>query len=196
MTCLSPCFANDQSATDNTPCSSTKDMAGCILVAVFVGWFLLTVLVQFPNPIGRFLSRHDGLLILPVWKYFAPDPVAVDYHLVFHYTASDGTEHEYNELFCGTQSRYISTWIWNPSRRIAKAEHVLLADLLAVSEQPLACLTTSLQYRIVVQYVRSQVPGTTVLVQFMITQSLGYMDGPEPAIVFRSDWYRPSIQCW
>ncbi len=50
------------------------------VVGLLGGWFVMTAIVQYPNPIGRRLRAHDPIgHLLPGWNFFAPKPIQGDF---------------------------------------------------------------------------------------------------------------------
>ena len=50
------------------------------VVGLLGGWFVMTAIVQYPNPIGRWLRAHDPIgHLLPGWNFFAPKPIQGDF---------------------------------------------------------------------------------------------------------------------
>ena len=63
---------------------SPPEVAPVMLTIAVVGllgaWFVTTAIVQYPNPVGRWLRAHDPTgHLLPGWNFFAPKPIQGDF---------------------------------------------------------------------------------------------------------------------
>ena len=50
------------------------------VVGLLAAWFVMTAIVQYPNPVGRRLRAYDPIgHLLPGWNFFAPKPSQGDF---------------------------------------------------------------------------------------------------------------------
>lgn len=94
-----------------------------ILLLFFLLWFVFTIGFQFPY-LRKHLLKIDIINILPVWTFFAPNPVKHDYHLLYR-DKVDSEISKWEEINIVKENSAISS-IWNPERRYKK-------NLLAVT---------------------------------------------------------------
>lgn len=158
------------------------------VLTIFAVWFLLTVAIQFSNPVGRFLSKFDSLLILPTWTLFAPTPGILDYHIFYRCVTIDGQADDWVEIHENARTSIACLWLWNPTRRLSKSKYVLLADLVVASKQCLPEHTAASSCCLsVAKFAASQIPIGVDTFQFAVKTSFGHVATRPPEIVFVSE---------
>ncbi|MGB9308593.1 MAG: hypothetical protein WCB92_34365 [Mycobacterium sp.] len=89
------------------------------IATVFVVWLLASVLVYLPHA-DRVIRRHDHLLLIPNWQFFAPIPARHDCHFLYQDKYADGTLSQWTEVRIDGRRRWFNL-AWNPDKRLRKA---------------------------------------------------------------------------
>ncbi|MEE1938334.1 hypothetical protein V1L54_02720 [Streptomyces sp. TRM 70361] len=155
--------------------------------AVLAGWFVATVLSQYPDRSYDKLRNMDktgaGILI-PNWRFFAPTPATDDQHFLYRLASEDRTEHtEWREVYPVTPRRLVHA-VWFPGRRIEKAIFDVASTLVhnTAAMTPLHKEAKQAAYRLVNDFVRKRItpePGYP-LFQVMLVRYSGYDHSEDP----------------
>ena len=95
-------------------------MVGNVIVASLLClWTALTVGLQVPGLRNR-IRRLDVFLLLPEYRFFAPNPIQYDYHLLYQDEFGDGSVSGWTEV-CKLPDRRVLDVVWNPRKRERKA---------------------------------------------------------------------------
>lgn len=170
--------------------------AATVASAAFALWFGASVVGQrlWRRP-GR--SRWDRLhLLIPDWRFFAPDPGVYDHHLLLRGRRADGHDAAWEEI-TDVEPRRIVHAAWHPSQRAEKAVFDVCAELFrfvedrrrrGVEAEELArSVQLSVAYLTLLTFATARASAAGLLdVQFMIAISGGY-DDEEPEMVFVSE---------
>ena len=165
-----------------------------VFVVLLGLWLILTIMKQF-SIIFRGARRdfYDPLQLVPTWTFFAPLPVAVDYHVFYRDYARDGAISAWQELHLGQREPGALAAIWNPDRRIDKALIDLSQALITSSQhtkrhnEALHFLVLSLPYLIILSLVAQAPPGAEATArQFMIAETCGALADVPARVLFRS----------
>jgi hypothetical protein len=159
--------------------------------ALFGVWFLLTILIQFPNPIGKTCAIYDVFAIVPSWTFFAPNPALVDYHIVYRCRLSTGNCTAFKEVRSCKHQRRLIDGAWNPNRRYIKAMHDLISELVALSRELTESeIKFSTPYLTLANFIlASSVEQHTQSCQFAIIVSYGFASSEEPSLLFLSEFH-------
>jgi hypothetical protein len=161
-----------------------------IAVSVLVLWSVATLALQFvPRAVFQRLRRVSLVLCLfPVWRLFAPDPVAHTYHLLVRVRRPGGDSgwHELHHV-------YTSLWLRplvNPTRWYDKYVYTLVLFLIEDRVRDIDP-DRSEAYQRLADYINDAVVplGTAAAAfQFLIARSVGFSD-PDPKVIFLSQWH-------
>lgn len=178
-----------------------------ILAGVFVAWFGLTVAGQKLYRREGAKTWWDGLhLIIPDWRFFAPDPGVYDHHVLVRGVRADGSSAGWHEI-TDVGERRVRHAFWHPRQRIDKATFDVCAELLRFIEtrrrlgvdtdEIRRAVQLSIPYLTLVTLASSEpLDDESAGVQFMVVISGGYDDEP-PETVFLSECHprdaRPSL---
>jgi hypothetical protein len=159
--------------------------------ALFGVWFLLTILLQFPNAVGRTCAIHDVFAIVPSWTFFAPNPALVDYHIVYRCRLTTGNCTAFREVRSCKRHRGQIDGAWHPNRRYIKAIHDLISELVALSRELTDSeIKLSTPYLTLVNFIAaSSVEQQAQACQFAIIVGYGFADSEEPSLFFLSDFH-------
>jgi hypothetical protein len=175
---------------------TTKAARGA-LYGLFATWFGLTVVGQKLYRDQSRRSRWDKLyLIVPDWRFFAPNPGIHDHHLLLRDQLTDGTLTGWREI-SSLEERTLLHSVWHPHRRAEKTVFDASAELLRFIGQhgqldgnadPTVQL--SVPYLTLLAHVttREHHPDA-VRTQFLIAVSGGYEEEDEPTMVFLSEFH-------
>jgi hypothetical protein len=160
--------------------------------AGFAAWFWATVGAVHPSEAFSRIRRNDptGVLI-PNWRFFAPNPANVDYALIHRVEHSDGTVTPWSYTVQPYRRHWVQTF-WFPTRRRSKTLFDLTSELLVVAHR-LAMRgeldgDTLMRYPAVAamrEYVESVVRGTDGPppsgFQFALVEHSGYDESEDEA---------------
>lgn len=167
-----------------------------LLYAGFAGWLLLTASSQLPwrelDPrLPRRLDPHG--LLFGDFRFFAPMPMVIDYHLLYRDQLHDGTLTEWTELPIAHERRLLDA-IWCPRLRVDKAFIDAFNGIVAIT--PLLDDHTQVQFSIyyisLLNYVTAKAdhaPGA-YMTQFLVAASEGRDVARPPEFRFLSEFHR------
>lgn len=177
--------------------------SGTAWAGFFAGWFALSVLGQKLWRATGSRSTWDRLhLIIPDWRFFAPDPGVYDHHVLVRVIDDGGSPSSWQEI-SEADERRLRHAVWHPEQRKAKAAFDVCAELFRHIERLRAenvdpselgrRVQMSVAYLTLLSYasarvsaLRPSLAGDGGQVQFMIAISGGY-DDEQPEIVFVSE---------
>lgn len=93
-------------------------LLGYCVLAILAIWFLVSVLHQFDNEVGRRVKKANILGVIPGWTFFAPIPGTSDYRFVFRDVLPTGCT-EWQEVQWCSRRRLLDA-IWHPERHHTK----------------------------------------------------------------------------
>lgn len=174
-----------------------REIAHKALYGLFASWLGLTLLGQRLYRDQTRRSRLDKLvLILPDWRFFAPNPCVNDHHLLVRDTLADGTVTGWRQISTVEERRW-SHALWHPHRRAEKTIFDLTAELLrylsrndydSMGRRADPSLQLCMPYVTLLTHVASAGhPPDAVATQFLIAVSGGYETEEEPMMVFLSE---------
>jgi len=162
-----------------------------LVVALFALWILATVAQQIPVFRPIFRERDVGLLV-PEYRFFAPNPIQGDFHLLFRDIYTDGTAGAWTEV-CRLRRRRLLDAIWHPEKRERKALFDAinqLAEVRIVGVSPTQTLLLT-PYLLILNYVTA-IPRSlpAEFTQFEIMYSYGWGSSRPPAVFLISERHR------
>lgn len=164
-----------------------------VLLGLFAGWFLTTVVSQHPDRSYDKLRKFDktGILI-PNWRFFAPEPAVEDQHFLYRLASADKTAHtEWRAVFDAVPRRAVHAF-WFPGRRVEKSIFDVASSLTANPNagNPLTVRARTSAYRMIIDFVRARVrpePGYPLL-QLMLVRYSGYDHSEDPKYDLITDY--------
>jgi hypothetical protein len=132
------------------------------VVVLLAAWFALTVANQLQRPNGRPPAPHEvrlpwplrlavagagSLQLLPRYRFFAPDPLDIDFHIVYRDVRAAGPRSAWQEVpFPRPRHTSLLRPLWNPSHRdhVAVLDSVRTICLLADAVVPACPLGTQI----------------------------------------------------
>ncbi|MEV7601338.1 hypothetical protein AB0O91_28625 [Kitasatospora sp. NPDC089797] len=162
-------------------------VAGHAVPVVLAGWFVASVLGQHPDRSYdkvRTLDRTGAGILIPNWRFFAPNPAVQDQHLVYRLASADRTRHTpWREVYTVTPRRLVHAF-WFPGRRMEKAIFDVASTLLhnQGAMTPLHTDAKQSAYRLVNEFVRSRIVGEPdfPLFQVMLVRYSGHDHSEDP----------------
>lgn len=103
-----------------------------ITVAAMAAWLVVTVVSQHPDRGFDKLRKADPIgLLIPNWRFFAPEPAVDDTHLLYRFHSPETGE--YSQWYSANQAqqRKLVHAFWFPGRREEKAVFDVTAGLLS-----------------------------------------------------------------
>lgn len=174
-------------STAAAPAPRFIEYAVCTALA---GWLVGTLLGQHPNNSFRRVNRVDPTgILLPNWRFFAPNPSTTDYHLLHRVLEADGTHSEWSETLELSAARGWQHVLWYPDRRRGKAVFDICSVLVRHIND--ADVTRSSSYHKLRDFVSSAAAarheGPPPLgFQFMLVTHTGFDEEPDPVRIFAS----------
>lgn len=173
------------------------------VAAVLGSWVAVTALSQHPNRTFDRFRRRDPLgVVIPNWRFFAPDPAVHDFRVLHRWLCADGTQTAWREptVIPGRTWRQA---FWFPDRRADKALIDVCGELVTYLQMPGLDLTTTPAYRLLRSFTRSSVAAATADdpagpprgFQFLVLRHTGHDEEPEPDYLFASRfeaWTEPA----
>ncbi|MFE7484443.1 hypothetical protein ACPEIF_34070 [Streptomyces sp. NPDC012600] len=113
--------------------SRTSTVIERAVPALLAGWFVASVLGQHPDrgyDKVRSADRTGTGILVPNWRFFAPNPAVEDQHFLYRLASEDRTRHtEWREVYPITPRKLIHAF-WFPGRRAEKAVFDVASTLL------------------------------------------------------------------
>lgn len=155
-------------------------------------WFAASVAQQiWPESLSRNLS-NIALGLIPRWRFFAPNPVRDDTHIVFR-DQCGGTWNGWQVLTPAAGPRGWR-WIWHPQRYPIKAASDLANSLrLSMSRSrdcPEGVLLSSPYLGILTWVVAQPAPADVTYRQFAVVTSRGFSGDAQLDVLFVSEPHR------
>lgn len=150
-----------------------------LLIGGLAGWLVATALSQHPHrALDRVRTWPSGLIRIPDWRFFAPEPGRTDSHVLMRLVMADGTAHEWRETheYPGRSWRQA---LYYPEHRLDKGFFDLVSGLRQRMSQLEGPFEDISEYPALVSHVRtaltrSTVPPGAVGFQFMVVEDAGY----------------------
>lgn len=175
----------------------TSPLRHRVLGGVLLAWFGLTVAGQKLYRPPHVRSRWDAVhLVVPDWRFFAPDPGVYDHHVLVRSVHADGRPGPWREITDVEPRRPLHA-VWHPRQRVEKATFDVCAELLRFLdrqrrtgvpvEEMRRAVQLSLPYLTLLTLAGAVRPERgAVAMQFMVAVS-GGVDEEPPEIVFVSE---------
>lgn len=162
-----------------------------IALGLAAGW-AATAASQHPLRVFDRFRDYDPLgLLLPNWRFFAPEPAQHDFHILHRVLTADGEQTQWSE----TSRIAVRTWeqaVWFPDHREEKAVFDICTELLLAMGPAGRDVSHTPAYRLlrdfVEQAVCAQYAGCPLPqgFQFIIARHTGHDEEPEPDYVLAS----------
>jgi hypothetical protein len=162
-----------------------------LIAAILATWFACTIRFHVPLADNLALRRRDLFGIVPDWRFFAPTPAKLDYHLLYRDRLADGTATDWTEVSV-TPARRWYCCLWNPFRRDRKALFDLTTEIARIAVYDGArYVPGSVAYLALLSYISAlpRLPGS-IMTQFclMASDPSEVLKPPEPVIVSDTHW--------
>jgi hypothetical protein len=163
------------------------------LALVLGTWFLASTVKQEPTRKLKALDSLDSRgIVLPEWRFFAPNPGVHDTHLLTRDQLTDGTLTPWTECF-PAMPRKVRQIFWHPDRRAEKVVMDAMGEIIRVLDMDVLVKKEDLQvtitYLVLLNYVTHgrPHPDDAVRTQFLIARSTGYEENEDPLLLFLSN---------
>ncbi len=100
-----------------------------LMVAIFSGWLLLTLLRQFSGRWVDPITEWDQVGLIPVYRFFAPYPGRFDYHFLVRHRVDGAGDFSAWVEFGPSNLRGRWSAVFNPHKRVRKAYLDLATEL-------------------------------------------------------------------
>lgn len=163
--------------------------------AALTGWVAVTALSQHPNrSFDRFRGRHVLSVVVPNWRFFAPEPAMHDFRVLHRFLREDGTQSAWQECTHISPRCWRQT-VWFPDRRRDKGLIDAASDLIIHLQVPGLDLTTTPAYRVLRDFVAVRLATScrderVQGFQFLLLRHTGHDEEPEPEYLFASRFER------
>jgi hypothetical protein len=155
-------------------------------------WFLASAVKQEPTRRSKLDERIDphGVL-LPDWRFFAPQPGTYDNHLLFRDELADGSLTAWKEVLVASE-RKLRHAIWHPKRRGEKIVFDTMNEIIKITQEPALekeDIQVSVAYLTLLNFVthsQRHADGTK-RTQFLVARSSGRDVDEEPVMLFLSN---------
>jgi hypothetical protein len=167
---------------------STRDTLRHALYVILAGWLWATAAAQSPNP--RYRARPERWLLVPNWRFFAPNPFSKDVHLLYRDELADGTLTGWSELPLVTP-RAVRQAVWYPDGRYEKTFVDAVSDLKIVMRKAPQHVRHTRPYHTLLAFITPAVfhPPDAARTQFLIAHSTGVDDSEDASLYFLSEFH-------
>lgn len=164
------------------------------MIYVYLIWLLISILSQFNNDnsrIIRFIRASDKLGIIPIWTFFAPNPVDCDL-VILKKEFDENMESTTNWEEVSVYNKEWFSFFWNPEKKIDKIlsdsvndirlilKHFLNQKKEANDEIVDVSIKTSVGYINIVNIIKNTLKSNdTAFYQFTIVETKGYLENRE-----------------
>ncbi len=180
--------------------SSRPDRLDVPTLAVSAGlaaWLWATIISNNPASKGFDRLRRRlpmATIVVPNWRFFAPNPAQHDNHLVYRLQLADGEFTDWRLVDTQTRRRWWKVFV-HPGRRRTKSIGDLITMLLGtMASYPMATIEASGAYRLLRGFIHREIhrrpedDGEHRGFQFAIVRYSGYDDEPDIEYVFVSSF--------
>jgi len=169
-------------------------VAAPAIESLLAAWVVATALSQHPNRGFDRLRPFDRTgVLLPNWRFFAPEPAVHDYRVLHRWVDREGVTsawHESNEIGL----RHIRQAVWFPARRSQKGISDACTEMISAVHGSLDGLHTTVGYRLVrghvEEHIRQRLSDPPDGFQFVVVADPGYDADDEPNYLFASRFER------
>lgn len=156
-------------------------------------WVAATFVSQHPNPVfSTVRKKWDPYSTwIPNWRFFAPNPASMDFHLIVRYGVADDVS-EWKEIR-EIPERRIGQSVWFPSRRVDKGLFDVIGRFFGTLDDLPFHYTEVPDYAILRNYVSNHISGiggpNVESFQFAIVRDAGYDPtvDTEPLFISRNE---------
>jgi hypothetical protein len=174
-----------------------------LLVTAGLGlWFVVTAASQHPNNLFDRLREYDkSSLLIPNWRFFAPEPARHDFHVLHRVLSVDGVETPWVET-SRIAPRVWTQAFWHPGGRGHKAVFDVCHDLVRHMQTPELDLTRTPAYRVLQDFVEGTVRASYAGrqlpqgLQFTIARHTGYDQEQDPEFILVSRFVPLTEAAW
>ncbi|WP_329339006.1 hypothetical protein OG866_28420 [Streptomyces sp. NBC_00663] len=158
--------------------------------AAFVAWLTVTLLSQHPHQVFDRFRSYDRLgLLIPNWRFFAPQPARHDFHLLYRTVSRTGEESEW-QAASQIIKRAWAHVAWFPGRRQEKAVFDICSEIVALVGARSPKVVEAPGYRLLRNFVRRRLDEEGVRdisgFQFLVVRYSGHDHSEEPQYSFVS----------
>jgi hypothetical protein len=179
---------------DDRPAVTARGVVGWTAAAAFAAWLVATGSSHHPlSQFDRFrLYDRTGMLI-PNWRFFAPEPAQHDFQVVHRVLTADGEQTPWRQ----TTSNAPRAWqhmIWFPDRRREKAVFDVCTELVIAKGGSNRDVSQTAAYRLLRDFVegivRREFTGRDLPrgFQFVVAQHAGHDEQDEPRYLLVSEF--------
>jgi hypothetical protein len=173
-----------------------RGFLGWTAAAACAGWLVVTVGSNHPLTQFDRLRRHDrhGLLI-PNWRFFAPEPAQHDLHVLHRVLSADGAQTPWR-LTSRYAPRAWSHVMWHAQRRREKALFDIFVQLAMAKDAGRRDVSRTAAYRLLRDFVehavRHEHAGGAMPrgFQFVVARDTGHDEQQEPTYLLVSEFCR------
>jgi hypothetical protein len=174
----------------------TKSRIPTVLLSSAVGtWFLATVASQHPHRLFDGLRSYDSTgLMLPNWRFFAPEPATHDFHLMHRVLTADGEQTPWEET-SPIEPRRWSQVLFFAERRQEKSMFDVANELVNSMSKPQLDVRKSVAYHVLrnrvelkvrEEYAEAEPPRGF---QFLIARYTGHEESEKPEYLISSPYF-------
>lgn len=171
-----------------------RGFLGWTAAATFVGWLLVTGSSHHPMALfDRFRPYDRTGMLIPNWRFFAPEPAQHDYLVLHRVLTADGEQSLWRQT-SGYAPRAWAHVIWFPDRRHEKALFDVCSELLMVKGSDNRDVSGTVAYQLLRGYVekivRQEHTGGPLPrgFQFVIAQHTGHDEEHDPRYLLVSEF--------
>jgi hypothetical protein len=166
-------------------------------------WLVATAAGQHPHRAFDRVREWDPIgVLLPDWRFFAPEPAKHDFRVLHRLVTADGGVTPWRETTRIAPRAWHHT-LWCPSRRHDKAMFDLCRELIARTTDPAVDLasTPPFQFELLRDFVAREVRRETADgapprgFQFLIARHTGHDQRHEPDYLLASPYVELAGQC-
>jgi hypothetical protein len=179
-----------------SPASVIRRAPSLAVAGGFAAWIGATAASQHPQRAFDRLRERDPLgLLVPNWRFFAPEPAKHDFHLLHRVLGQDGTASEWRET-TRIAPRRSTHAAWFPERRRDKAVFDICNELIMLlaiptvdlpATAPFGLLRDAVEVQVRREHAEGELPKGF---QFLVARHTGHEDGVEPDYLFASPFQR------
>jgi hypothetical protein len=155
------------------------------IVLLFGCWSLLSLLLQVPK-LNRRIRQYDIFLLIPEWKFFAPQPGQHDFSLLYRDIDREENYSAWKEIQISPERRWWNC-IWNPMKRGQKAIFDFVVELSGLNRMQEETILFSNAYISLLMIVtREKRLLQNVRTQFIILRKYTQQEENEPEVLYLS----------
>ncbi len=160
------------------------------LIILFGSWWIICFLGQTKSFWANKLKSYDIFHFIPNWRFFAPNPILIDYHLEYRLMEKSDTKTNWVDPFY-FPPKGVWCFLWYPLKRYRKTLNTSISKIKKInSEFGFDVAVNSNSYLNLLNYLQNlEHPVLAYALQFRIIAKQDNNEEYQDKLIFVSNWH-------